>query len=180
MSLLRRSKREQQPGADREDPVVRQYRYLLRTAPADALEAIHQEALAVIPATDRGTVLRTIQEQLVAGLRLDADDVPALSRLLVLGERRSPGALLRHCHPEVLRRLADAALVSEAAFGLLTGYAAWDGEDPAPPEEEAWEARAHRNWADPKDLTDAQRAYGGGYGAGYSGGGAGGGDGGGG
>jgi hypothetical protein len=148
MSLLRRSKREQQPGADREDPVVRQYRYLLRTAPADALEAIHQEALAVIPATDRGTVLRTIQEQLVAGLRLDADDVPALSRLLVLGERRSPGSLLRHCDPAVLGRLADAALVSEAAFGLLTGYAAWDGAEPEPAEAQ-WEAiDHHEKWHD--------------------------------
>lgn len=83
--------------------------------------------------------------------------------------------------PDVLRRLADAALASEAAFGLLTGYAAWDGEDPAPPAEEAWEARKHRTWGDPAQITDVQRAYGGGYGPGYSGGGvgAGGGDGGG-
>lgn len=169
MSLLRRSKSEQRPGGHDEDPVVRQYRYLLRTAPGDALDGIHREALAAIPAADRATVPRTIQEQLVAGLRLDADDVPALSRLLVLGERRTPGSLLRHCDPAVLGRLADAALVSEAAFGLLTGYAAWDGAEPAPAPEEEWEAHKHRNWGDPTQITDVQRAYG--YGANYSGGG---------
>ena len=148
MSLLRRSKQEQQRAAEREDPVVRQYRYLLRTAPADALDAIHREALATIPAADRATVLRTIQEQLVAGLRLDADDVPALSRLLVLGERRSPGSLLRHCDPAVLGRLAGVALVSEAAFGLLTGYAAWDGAEPEPVEAQREATDHHEKWHD--------------------------------
>lgn len=149
--------------------MVRQYRYLLRTAPPDALEHVHLEALAEVSGEDRAAVLRTVQEQLVTGLRLQPDDVPALARLVGLGERRSPGALLRHGHPDVLRRLADAALESEAAFGLLTGYAAWDGEDPAPPAEEAWEARKHRNWADPTEVTDVQRAFGGIYGN-YSGG----------
>ena len=136
---------------DQEDPVVRQYRYLLRSAPTDALEHVHLEALAEVSSDDRATVLRTVQEQLVAGLRLEPDDIPHLSRLVVLGERRSPGALLRHCPAEPLRRLADAALLSEAAFGLLTGYAGWDGLDPEPAPEEEWQARQHRNWSDPAD-----------------------------
>jgi hypothetical protein len=156
---------------DVEDPVVRQYRYLLRTAPGDALEHAHLEALEVLSRQERAVVLATVQEQLVAGLRLGPDDVPALARLVVLGERRSPGALLQHCPPAVLLRLSDAALLSEAAFGLLGGYAAWDGRDPEPMTEEAWVARHHRNWADPAQITDVQRAYGGGYGPGYTGGG---------
>jgi hypothetical protein len=101
--------------------------------------------------------------QLVAGLRLEADDIPALSRLVVLGERRSPGALLRHCPSATLRRLADAALVSEAAFGLLTGYAAWDGLDPEPAPEEEWQAREHRNWGDPAKYPYAYGTFGTGY-----------------
>lgn len=146
-----------------EDPLVRQYRYLLRTAPADALEHVHLEALAELSPEDRTAVLRTVQEQLVAGQRLQAGDVPALSRLVVLGERRSPGALLQHCPPAVLARLADNALVSEAAFGLLTGYAAWDGLDPEPPPEEEWQARQHRNWGDPADHPYAYGTNGAGY-----------------
>jgi hypothetical protein len=150
------------PAPADEDPVVRQYRYLLRTAPGDALEHVHREALAELSPDDRFAVLRTVQDQLVAGLRLEADDVPALSRLVVLGERRSPGALLRHCPTGPLRRLADAALVSEAAFGLLTGYAGWDGRDPEPAPEEEWQARQHRNWNDPADHPYAF-GNGGGY-----------------
>ena len=172
MRLFRRPATTPRPAQpDEEDPVVRQYRYLLRTAPGDALEHAHLEALEVLSPQERGALLRTVQEQLVAGLRLGPDDVPALAHLVVLGERRSPGALLRHCPPAVLRRLADAALVSEAAFGLLSGYAAWDGRDPEPMTEEAWEARHHRNWSDPAQITDVQRAYGGGYGPGFGGGG---------
>lgn len=144
---------------DEEDPVVRQYRYLLRTAPGDALEHAHLEALGVLSPQDRAAVLRTVQEQLVAGLRLEPDDVPALARLVVLGERRSPGALLRHCPAEPLRRLADAALVSEAAFGLLSGYAAWDGLDPEPAPDEDWQARKHRNWGDPSDSPEVRKAW---------------------
>ena len=141
--------------------MVRQYRYLLRTAPVDALEHVHLEALARMAPEDRAAVLRTVQEQLVTGLRLEPDDVPALTRLVVLGERRSPGALLRHCDPAVLRRLADFALVSEAAFGLLTGYAEWDGFDPEPAPEEGWQASQHRNWGDPTQVTDVRRSNGG-------------------
>lgn len=127
---------------------------------------MYLEALTEVEGEDRAAVLRTVQEQLVTGLHLQHDDVPALARLVVLGERRSPGALLRHCRPDVLRRLADAALASEAPFGLLTGRAAWDGQDPAPPAEEAWEARKHRTWGEPAQITNVQRAYGGGYGPG--------------
>jgi hypothetical protein len=43
-----------------EDQVVRQYRYLLRTAPPDALEAAHVEALSAIGPDHRETVLRTV------------------------------------------------------------------------------------------------------------------------
>ena len=141
-----------------EDPVVRQYRYLLRTAPGDALEHAHLEALEVLSPQERAVGRRTGPDQRGAGLRREPDDVPALARRVVLGERRSPGALLRHCPPAVLRRLADAALVSEAAFGLLSGYAAWDGLDPEPPPEQDWDHRKHRNWGDPTDITDVQRA----------------------
>jgi hypothetical protein len=156
---------------------VRQYRYLLRTAPVDALEHAHLEALTAVGSSDREVVLRTVQDQLVSGLRLQPDDVPALARLVVLGERRSPGSVLRHCDAEVLRRLGHAALTSEAAFGLLNGYAAWDGRDPEPAPEEEWEARRHRNWREVPDPEGLRKTMGhippgsGGFGGGGDGGG---------
>ncbi|NNM47876.1 hypothetical protein [Knoellia koreensis] len=126
----------QQPGSSgveaTEDQGVRQYRYLLATAPLDALVAAHEEALAALTPDRRAAVLDAVQRGLVAGQRLAPDDLPAVSRLLVRGEKRSPGDFRRACDPTTLVALAGAVVASEAAFGLFGGYAAWDGEDATP------------------------------------------------
>lgn len=115
-----------------EDQTVRQYRFLLRTAPTDGLRAAHHEALATLGSGQRGSVLRAVQDGLVAGGRLTADDVDALARLVTMGERRDPGAFLAACDDTVLHSLAAAVVESEAVFGLFAGYADWDGLDPEP------------------------------------------------
>ena len=112
--------------------MVRQYRYLLRTAPADALQAAHDEALSGPAAGVRGPVLEAVRQAFIAGQRLSPDATSATARLVVVGERRSPGAFLAACEPGVLRVLAEAVVGSDAVFGLFAGYAAWDGADPAP------------------------------------------------
>ncbi|NYG06609.1 hypothetical protein BJ986_001096 [Phycicoccus badiiscoriae] len=138
-----------------EDQTVRQYRYLLRTAPLDALEAAHVEALSALGSLHRETVLRTVQDELVAGAHLHEDDVGPLAHLITLGERRSPGVLTSSIPHPALSGLARAVILSEPAFGLFSGYASWDGIDPEPPVEhddseygERWhaykEARDHR------------------------------------
>jgi hypothetical protein len=109
---------------------VRQYRFLLRTAPLDALEAAHVEALAPMWRSRRSVVLRAVQEGLVAGARLDPDHVAPLAHLIVLGERRRPGDFLRACPRAVLTPLAGAVILSEAMFGRFGGYAGWDGTEP--------------------------------------------------
>ena len=47
--------------APTEDQVVRRYRYLLATGPADALQAAHVEALTPMPRSRRSIVLRAVQ-----------------------------------------------------------------------------------------------------------------------
>jgi hypothetical protein len=113
-----------------EDVVVRQYRFLLRTAPADALEAAHVEALDAMGESGRAAVLRGVQTGLVAGLRLTPGHVRQLAHLVTLGERRAPGAFLAACEEHALRELADRVVVAEASFALFGGYAGWDGTDP--------------------------------------------------
>lgn len=146
--------------APTEDQVVRRYRYLLATAPADALQAAHAEALEGLDEPGREAVLRAVQEGLVAGGRLRPGDTVAVARLVVHGEQRAPGEFRRACDPATLHALADRVVGSEAAFGLLGGYADWDGADREPvdpgvdhgggpgkdgdPAAEAWAyARAH-------------------------------------
>jgi hypothetical protein len=113
-----------------EDLVVRQYRFLLRTAPPDALEEAHVEALGALSENHRAAVLRGVQSGLVAGLRLTHESLRPLAHLITLGERRAPGAFLRATEPHALRALADHVVLAEASFALFAGYAAWDGREP--------------------------------------------------
>lgn len=136
MGLKPARRPKQAPSHDRpEDQAVRQYRYLLRTAPLDALEAAHVEALSAIGPDHRETVLRTVQSELVAGAHLRPDDIGPLAHLVSLGERRSPGVLTSSIPEPALSVMAQALIDSEPAFGLFGGYAAWDGVDPTPPSE---------------------------------------------
>ena len=121
-----------------EDQSVRQYRFLLRTAPLDALEEAHVEVLAPMPRARRAMVLWAVQDGLVAGLRLQPDDVRPIAHLVTLGERRRPGDFLRACLPSVLLELAEGILVAEAMFGRFGGYAAWDGAEPQLTEGGEW------------------------------------------
>ena len=115
-----------------EDPVVRQYRYLLATCPVDALQPAHLEALEALDDSGRDAVLRAVQKAFVAGDRLRPGDIEAVARLLVRGERRAPGEFRRACDPRVLDALAERVVASDAVFGLFAGYADWNGEDRAP------------------------------------------------
>lgn len=115
-----------------EDQAVRQYRFLLRTAPADALQAAHHEALDQLDEGQRALVLAAVKQGLVAGQRLGPGDTGAIARLVSIGERRDPRAFLDVCDPTALHALASAVIQAEAAFGLFAGYAAWDGSDPEP------------------------------------------------
>lgn len=135
-----------------EDQAVRQYRFLLRTAPQDALEAAHIDALSAIGPALRESVLATVRSELMAGAHLSADDVTPLAHLVTLGERRRPGAMVRSLPDPALSALAREVIDSEPAFGLFGGYADWDGKDPEPPPErddseygQGWHAAAHAN-----------------------------------
>lgn len=138
-----------------EDQTVRQYRYLLRTAPIDALEHAHVDALKAIGPQGREIVLGTVQAELLTGAHLQPDEVTAVAHLVTVGERRRPGALTTSLPATTLHALAHEVIHSEPAFGLFGGYAAWDGLDPQPVPEhddseygERWHAAVH-----PKDGT---------------------------
>lgn len=143
-----RRRRQAAPQDRMEDQSVRQYRYLLRTAPPDALEEAHIEALNELGQAQRRLLLDAVQASLMAGAHLKADDVRSIGHLITLGERRTPGALIAAVPEATLVALSVAVIHSEPTFGLFGGYAAWDGRDPEPPQErddsefgEAWHTR---------------------------------------
>ena len=136
VSFVRKHHSHDQPAE--EHPVVRQYRFLLRQGPSDAVEAAHVEALSRLQEEQRQLVLAAVQRGLVAGERLQPHHTAQLAHLIVLGERRSPNAFLTACEPGTLVALAQAVTRSKACFGLFGPYAAWDGADPDPEEQSPW------------------------------------------
>lgn len=148
----RRHTQDRQVAVD-ETPLVRELRYLLRTAPEGSLRSITRDGLTSLTAEDRGVVLRTIQTQLVSGARLTAEDVDEIARLASMGERRRAGAVIRHVPADVLERLASSVVRAGRQSGLSQGYADWDGADPAEAGSAA-EAQAFRSGFDSERHYD--------------------------
>src|ERR1700694_1839553 len=88
------------PGRDStgDAQALERYRYLLRTAPPDAIEQAHAEAFAQLTQEQRAQVLRDLSEELAPSDRSAApgqDDPKTLARLATRAEVRHPGTLER-------------------------------------------------------------------------------------
>lgn len=90
------------PRSDRRDPeeiALERYRYLLRTAPPDAIEAAHAEAFAALSPEQRRKVLeglaREIPESELREAQGAGDDPAALARVATRSEILKPGTMER-------------------------------------------------------------------------------------
>lgn len=113
-----------------EDVVVRQYRYLLTTAPVDALEGLHAEVLGVMSDAQRRALLKGLSDAFATGGHVQADELRKVAHLVAVGAHRHPRAWIESLEPRFARHLAQAALEAEASYGRLNGYAYWDGTSP--------------------------------------------------
>ena len=82
-------------GQGTDELAVERYRYLLRTAPPEAIEEAHAEAFAQLTAEQRRLVLEGLSSDLPPGERTDRDDPQSLARLATRAELRRPGTLER-------------------------------------------------------------------------------------
>jgi hypothetical protein len=78
-----------------DEQAVERYRYLLRTAPPEAIEAAHAEAFAPLTAEQRRLVLEGLRGDLPPQERTERDDPRSLARLATRAELRRPGTLER-------------------------------------------------------------------------------------
>src|SRR3954463_12067639 len=90
----------QQPagrGAPRsaDEQAIERYRYLLRTAPPDQVEAAHAEAFGKLTPEQRRQVLEQLSAAVPAGERPRGDDPRSLARAATRAEFRQPGFLER-------------------------------------------------------------------------------------
>ncbi len=89
-------------GSVRRDPdeiALERYRYLLRTAPPDAIEAAHAEAFAALSPEQRRKALeglaREIPEPELGDAQAAGDDPKALARVATRAEMLKPGTIER-------------------------------------------------------------------------------------
>jgi hypothetical protein len=74
---------------------VDRYRYLLRTAPPDAVEEVHAEAFAKLTPQQRHLVFEELSQNASAADRPASDDPRTLARSATRAELRQPGFLER-------------------------------------------------------------------------------------
>jgi hypothetical protein len=88
-------------GAPEDEQAIERYRYLLSTAPPEALEEAHAEAFARLTPEQRAEVLRRFGESLPAAELAEAraEDPRAMARAATRAEIRDPGYLERTLGP---------------------------------------------------------------------------------
>src|SRR3954471_7907871 len=87
----------QQAGPDVE--AIRRYRYLLRTAPPEAIEQAHAEAFEQLSPDQRRQVLQQLSEGMPEYERAHSDDPASLARMATRAELRQPGVLVQVLGP---------------------------------------------------------------------------------
>src|SRR3954470_19163386 len=85
--------------AARDAEAVRRYRYLLRTAPPEAIEQAHAEAFEQLSPDQRRQVLQQLSEGMPEYERAHSDDPASLARMATRAELRQPGVLVQVLGP---------------------------------------------------------------------------------
>lgn len=85
---------EERQGAGDEQAIAR-YRYLIRTAPPEAIEQAHAEAFANLTPEQRRQVLEELSKDLPLHERVARDDPQSLARMATRAELRQPGVVER-------------------------------------------------------------------------------------
>jgi hypothetical protein len=78
-----------------DDQAIERYRYLLRTAPPEAIEEAHAEAFAQLTLQQRRLVLESLSTEPPPRERTERADARSLARLATRAELRRPGTLER-------------------------------------------------------------------------------------
>ncbi len=101
---------------------LERYRYLLRTAPPDAIEQAHAEAFAQLTPEQRTQVLRDLSEELSPGERAAAsgqNDPNSLARMATRAEIRQPGTLERVFGGSGMGGMMGGSLLSSVAGAFI-------------------------------------------------------------
>ncbi|MET0760903.1 MAG: hypothetical protein ABWZ63_01060 [Thermoleophilaceae bacterium] len=85
----------QAPGELTDEQALERYRYLVRTAPPEAIEQAHEEAFAKLTPEQRRMALRDLSAAVPEHERTDSDDPRSLARMATRAEVNKPGTVER-------------------------------------------------------------------------------------
>ena len=83
------------PAPNADEQALDRYRYLLRTAPPEAIEQAHAEAFGQLTPEQRRQVLTGLAQDLPPGERSAGEDPREMARLATRAELRQPGTMER-------------------------------------------------------------------------------------
>jgi hypothetical protein len=78
-----------------DEQALERYRYLVRTAPPDAIEQAHEEAFAALTPEQRQKALQDLSAEVPEQERATSDDPRSLARMATRAEVRRPGTVER-------------------------------------------------------------------------------------
>lgn len=102
---------------------VDRYRYLLRTAPPDAVEEVHAEAFATLTPQQRRLVFEELSHRAAVADRPASDDPRVLARSATRSELRQPGFLERTLGPGAgaSRGAGIGSVIGGSLLGTVAG-----------------------------------------------------------
>lgn len=106
----------QRPRTDDEIAVER-YRYLLRTAPPEAIEQVHAEAFAKLTDEQRAMIFTELSQNAPAGEAPRGQDPQSLAQAATRSELRQPGTLERS-----FQGPSFGAMLGSSLLGTVAGY----------------------------------------------------------
>jgi hypothetical protein len=130
------------PGELTDEQALERYRYLVRTAPPEAIEQAHEEAFAKLTPEQRSMALRDLSAAVPEHERTGGDDPRSLARMATRAETSRPGTVERAfgggggvLGGTLLGSFAAAfagSLVAQSLFSELSGDEGGDQADAGP------------------------------------------------
>lgn len=161
--------------ASEDERAVARYRYLLRTATPEQIEAVHAEAFAQLTAEQRRQLLQQLGESLPPGERATSAEPADLARAATRAEMRQPGYLPRTLSGGSfagagglsMGRVIGGSMLGTVA-GMMIGSAMasilFQGYDSSPEAAAVGEASGVGEGAEPSDTGGNESAESGGWG----------------
>jgi hypothetical protein len=101
---------------------IERYRYLLRTAPPETIEAVHREAFEKLTEEQRAIVYEELSKGAGTGERPLSSEPATLARAATRAEMRRPGTLESSFSNPAYRGPGFGSMIASSLIGTVAGY----------------------------------------------------------